>query len=167
MMQNATYQFNEIRIDHLLSTLIKNISLSNKTKKKEVLNDADEIIKYSYVKSSDYLNRLIKLMGLNNQKIGVEQHFILDIDLDYFIPEERYAGSPPWAYIKNRYAVNNRDKITNLFGKLSMEHCRDTILDECPNGKWADPSTCPVWLVLQEIQHYDWYGININKETRK
>ena len=167
MMQNATYQFNEIRIDHLLSALIKNISLSNRTEKKEVLNDADETIKYSYVKSSDYLNRLIKLMGLNNQKIGVEQHFILDIDLDYFIPEERYAGSPPWAYSKNRYAVNDRDKITNLFGKLTIEHCRDTILIECPNGKWADHSTCPVWLVLQEIQHYEWYGININNETRK
>ncbi len=71
--------------------------------------------------------------------------FILDIDLDFFIPFRRHAGSPPWAA-----AFGSADP-TLGFGELSMPSCGETLARRCPRAQWADPA-CPVWRALLAVQ---------------
>ena len=74
-----------------------------------------------------------------------DAQFILDIDLDFFIPFRRHAGSPPWAV-----AFSSADPAMG-FGELSMPSCGENIARRCPRAQWAD-TACPVWQALLAVQ---------------
>ena len=164
-MQSETYQFNEVRIDQLLVETPGQQgtkSFQNQKQPKELPRN---------------IKTLVDLMGLhfrtNEQpnapsrptKDDTSKPFILDIDLDYFVPEERYAGTPPWANVINLVTRQSGAGMgagePNPFGKLAIASCRPEIMQRCPNGQWADPA-CPVWQALLDIQRQEWYSSTSN-----
>ena len=170
--QSSTYQFNEIRIDQLLLPLEekekekeKETTTTNCTATTATTATTAEQEKESTL-HTDTLNKntippnvkeLVNLMELKQTK-----QFILDIDLDYFVPVERYVGSPPWSQIIS----TNIDTEINPFGQLAIGSCRQELVKDCPNGRWADP-TCVVWKVLRSIQKHNWFDISISEESKK
>lgn len=73
-----------------------------------------------------------------------DMNYILDIDLDHFIAEEFYPGSPPWGRSGGEDGFNCRDATLGNCGREMATH------PLCEKAGWTNPD-CPIWKEVQRV----------------